>query len=73
MGELNIKKQLCCLICDCDVDVIQSYSIFYTFITNSGILLANSLEKNLSLKDLGSLQIITIMQFLTKYFLFNQI
>ncbi|KAK6633226.1 hypothetical protein RUM44_003827 [Polyplax serrata] len=55
MGELNIKKQLCCLICDCDVDVIQSYSIFYTFITNSGILLANSLEKNLSLKDLGTL------------------
>lgn len=53
MGELNVEKQLHCLICDSEVQINQSYSIFYTFITNSGILLANSLEKNLSLSDIG--------------------
>lgn len=58
MGEINATKPLCCLICDSEVQLNQSYSIFYTFISNSGVLLANCLEKNLSLKDLGTSNII---------------
>lgn len=53
MGEINTIKTLSCLICDSIIENDESFSVFCTFIANSGKLLANSVEKNLSLKDLG--------------------
>ncbi|KAJ9586447.1 hypothetical protein L9F63_019911 [Diploptera punctata] len=45
MSENDSLKQLNCLICNVEVSVNASYSIFYTVIPHSGTLLANSIQK----------------------------
>lgn len=45
MSDSENVKQLNCLICNVEVSVNASYSIFYTVIPHSGTLLANSIQK----------------------------
>ncbi|PSN55956.1 hypothetical protein C0J52_02137 [Blattella germanica] len=45
MSDNDNLKQLNCLICNVEVSVNASYSIFYTVIPHSGTLLANSIQR----------------------------
>ena len=45
MSDNDSLKQLNCLICNVEVSVNGSYSIFYTVIPHSGTLLASSIQK----------------------------
>lgn len=58
MGEVNTVKPLYCLVCDTVIQIDESFSIFCTVISTSGSLLANSVEKNLFLKDIGKINVL---------------
>jgi len=45
MSDSENVKRLNCLICNVEVSVNASYSIFYTVIPHSGTLLANSIQR----------------------------